>query len=131
MARVISIVNQKGGVGKTTTAINLGAALAALGKFVLLIDLDPQANASSGLGIDYRNLEHGMYDVLIGQKNFRDIICTTSIDGYRCAPANVSLAGAPVELVDMEEREYQLAKQILQIRNDYDYILIDCPPSNQ
>lgn len=129
MARVISIVNQKGGVGKTTTAINLGAALAAQGKFVLLIDLDPQANASSGVGIDYKNIEHGMYDVLIGQKNFRDIICTTSVDGYRCAPANVALAGAPVELVDIPEREFQLAKQILQIRNDYDYILIDCPPS--
>lgn len=129
MGRVISIVNQKGGVGKTTTAVNLGSALAATGQFVLLIDLDPQANASSGLGIDYRSLEHGMYDVLIGQKSFRDIICQTSQQGYKCAPANVDLAGAPVELVDMEEREFQLAKRILEIRNDYDYILIDCPPS--
>jgi chromosome partitioning protein len=129
MAKVISVVNQKGGVGKTTTTINLGAALAAAGKFVLLIDLDPQANATSGLGIDYRNLEHGMYDVIVGAKNFKDIICETTQKGYKCAPANVHLAGAPVELVDFEEREFQLTKQILEIRNDYDYILIDCPPS--
>jgi len=129
MGRVISIVNQKGGVGKTTTAINLGAALSRLGKFVLLIDLDPQANASSGLGIDYRNLEYGVYDVLMGEKGFRDIIHGTPHDGYKIAPATIDLAGVSVELVNMEEREFQLAKQILQIRNDYDYILIDCPPS--
>lgn len=129
MGRVISIVNQKGGVGKTTTAINLGAALADLGKFVLLIDLDPQANASSGVGVDYRSIEHGMYEVLMGHKTFKDVILPTPHEGYKIAPANVDLAGVSVELVDMEEREFQLAKQILQIRNDYDYILIDCPPS--
>ena len=129
MGRVISIVNQKGGVGKTTTAINLGAALSRLGKFVLLVDLDPQANASSGLGIDYRNLEYGVYDVLMGEKGFRDIIRNTPHDGYKIAPATIDLAGVSIELVNKEEREFQLAKQILQIRNDYDYVLIDCPPS--
>ncbi len=129
MGRVISIVNQKGGVGKTTTAVNLGAALAALGKFVLLIDLDPQANATSGLGVDYRNLSHGMYEVLIGQKSFRDVIMQTTHHGYKLAPANLDLAGASVEMADMEQREFQLARQILEIRNDYDYVLIDCPPA--
>jgi chromosome partitioning protein len=129
MGRVISIVNQKGGVGKTTTAINLGAALAELGKFVLLIDLDPQANATSGLGVNYQELECGIYEVIAGQKTFKDIVCETSHKGYKLAPANMNLAGISVELVDMEEREYQLSKRILEIRNDYDYILIDCPPS--
>lgn len=129
MGRVISIVNQKGGVGKTTTAINLGAALAELGKFVLLIDLDAQANATAGLGVNYQAIEAGVYEVVLGQRSFKDIVCNTQHQGYRLAPANQNLAGLAVELVQMEEREYQLAKRILEIRNDYDYILIDCPPS--
>lgn len=129
MGRVISIVNQKGGVGKTTTAINLGAALAEAGKFVLLIDLDPQANATSGLGVAYQDLACGIYDVIIGNKTFRDIICATPHQGYKLAPANVHLAGLSVELVDVPDREFQLTQRLLEIRNDFDYILIDCPPS--
>lgn len=129
MGRVIAVVNQKGGVGKTTTAINLGAALAELGKFVLLVDLDPQANATSGLGINYQELSCGVYEAILGQKSFKEIVCDTHHKGYRLAPGNQNLAGLSVELVDMEEREFQLSKTLLEVRNDYDYVLIDCPPS--
>lgn len=129
MAQVITIVNQKGGVGKTTTAINLGAYLASLGKFVLLIDIDPQANASSGLGINHREIENGIYQVLIGEHTFRHIIRPTVHDGYHIAPAQPDLSGARVELVNEGEREFKLRKALLEIRNDYDYIIVDCPPS--
>lgn len=129
MSRIISIVNQKGGVGKTTTAINLGAYLSKLGKFVLLVDMDPQANASSGLGIDHKNLEKGIYEVLAEQARFKDIIQKTNHQGYKIAPATQSLAGATVELVNLEDREYRLHNSMYEIRNDFDYIIIDCPPS--
>ncbi|MBP7133653.1 ParA family protein [Patescibacteria group bacterium] len=129
MARVISIVNQKGGVGKTTTAINLGAYLAELGKFVLIIDLDPQANATSGIGIDHRGLSQGVYEAVLGTVRMRDIVQPTAHVGLRIAPATNALAGLNVELVNMEEREYKLRQSILEIRNDYDFILIDCPPT--
>lgn len=129
MARVISIVNQKGGVGKTTTAINLGAYLAELGKFVLVIDLDPQANATSGIGIDHRGLSQGVYEAVLGTVRMRDIVQPTAHVGLRIAPATNALAGLNVELVNMEEREYRLRQSILEIRNDYDFILIDCPPT--
>ncbi len=129
MAKVVSIVNQKGGVGKTTTAINLGAHLAEMGKFVLLADMDPQANATSGLGIDYQSLDAGLYEVLIGDKNFRDIIMPTGHQGFRVAPATRNLAGAGVEMVGLDRREYRLQDAILEVKNDYDYIFIDCPPS--
>lgn len=129
MAQIISVVNQKGGVGKTTTAVNLGAYLAHLGKFVLLVDMDPQANATSGLGIDHKNLEKGVYEAISGEANFRDILVDTPVQGYKVAPATVSLAGANIELVNAERREFRLYDALLEARNDFDYIIIDCPPS--
>ena len=129
MAKVIAVVNQKGGVGKTTTAVNLGAYLAEHGKYVLLVDLDPQANATSGLGVDYQNLEKGIYESLSGQYLVREIIQPTGHVGFRLAPATPSLAGANVELVNLERREARLAEALLEVRSDYDVILIDCPPS--
>src|SRR3989304_10890 len=99
MAQIITVVNRKGGVGKTTTAVNLAAALAELGKFVLLVDLDPQANATTGVGVDYRQLSQGLYEVLSGQARMRSIIKSTAHDGFKLAPATISLAGASVELV--------------------------------
>jgi len=129
MAQVISIVNQKGGVGKTTTAVNLGAYLSHLGKRVLLIDIDPQANATSGLGIDHRSLDHGIYEAIIGHKPIFDVIKRTVQKDYHLAPATLSLAGAGVELVGLEEREYRLKKIIGLLRDEFDYIIIDGPPS--
>lgn len=129
MARIISIVNQKGGVGKTTTAINLGAYLAQLGKFVLIVDLDPQANATSGTGIDHRGLNQGVYEAMLGQARMKDIVQPSAHEGLRIAPATTALAGLNIELVEMERREFKLRESLLEIRNDYDFILIDCPPT--
>lgn len=129
MARIISIVNQKGGVGKTTTAISVGAYLAEMGKFVLIVDLDPQANATSGIGIDHRNLERGVYEAVLGQVKMKEIVQPTAHVGLHMAPATTALAGLNVELVQMEQREYVLRNSLLEIRNDYDFILIDCPPT--
>jgi chromosome partitioning protein len=129
MSRIITVVNQKGGVGKTTTAINLGAYLSWLGKFVLLVDLDPQANATASLGLDHINLDLGVYHALIDGVSFRQIIRNTNHQGYKIAPATQDLAGARVELVNLEDREHKLRHALLEVRNDYDYIIIDCPPS--
>ncbi len=129
MAQIISVVNQKGGVGKTTTAVNLGAYLSTLGKFVLLVDLDPQANATSGLGIDHRTQEKGVYEVMIGAATAREATVQTRLDGFRVIPATAALAGANIELVTLPRREFRLGDALLEVRNDYDFILIDCPPS--
>lgn len=129
MAHIISVVNQKGGVGKTTTALNLSAFLAESGKFVLLVDLDPQANATSGLGVDYRNLGKGVYEALIGSHDVRDVALPTAHEGLTLIPATQALAGAAVELVSAESREHYLRNALLGVKNDYDYIIIDNPPS--
>lgn len=128
MGQVISIVNQKGGVGKTTTSINLAAYLSHLGKFVLLIDLDPQSNATSGLGVS-KELDRGVYEVLTGPYSFSEILVDTAHEFYKLAPSTTSLAGANVEFVNLDRREFRLYDNLLEIRNDFDYIIIDCPPS--
>ncbi|OGN05887.1 MAG: hypothetical protein A2750_02425 [Candidatus Yanofskybacteria bacterium RIFCSPHIGHO2_01_FULL_45_42] len=129
MARVISVCNQKGGVGKTTTSCSLASYLAAMGKYVLLADLDSQANATLGLGINMKPDHPNIYHSLIIDQNPETIIRKTSIFGFDILPASQSLAGATVELVTMDERETRLKKVLNSIRTNYDYILIDCPPS--
>lgn len=128
MGQVISVVNQKGGVGKTTTAVNLAAYLSQLGKFVLLIDLDPQSNATSNLGVS-KDLDRGVYEVLTGPHSFREVMVDTIHEYYKLIPATVSLAGSNVEFVNLDRREFRLYDNLLEIRNDFDYIIIDCPPS--
>lgn len=129
MGKIISVVNQKGGVGKTTTAVNLGAYLAYFGRQVLLVDVDPQANATSGLGVDHRKLDKGIYDALIGKNTLAEIIKRTLQNNYYLAPATLALAGAAVELISMEDREFRLMRLLQDVKSDYDYIIIDGPPS--
>ena len=129
LPRVLAIANQKGGVGKTTTAVNLGAALAVLGYRVLVVDLDPQGNASTGLGINVRELETSMYDVILHDAPLEDCIEGTAIKNLFVAPSALDLAGAEIELVPAFSREMRLRNAIDQVRDDYDYVLIDCPPS--
>jgi len=129
LPRVLAVANQKGGVGKTTTSVNLGAALAELGFRVLVIDLDPQGNATTGLGIDARNFELSMYDVLMRDCSLEDCVEPTSMKNLFVAPATIALAGAEIELVPAFSRELKLKRAIESVIDDFDYVLIDCPPS--
>ncbi|WP_258361122.1 ParA family protein [Moorella sulfitireducens] len=129
MGKVIAIANQKGGVGKTTTAVNLSAFLAQEGKQVLLVDIDPQGNATSGLGIDRLHIEHCVYDVIINSVPIASIIIKTGVPHLDLVPATIELAGAEVELVTAIAREQKLKKALQDVKNNYDYIIIDCPPS--
>ena len=129
LPRVIAIANQKGGVGKTTTTVNLGAALAELGYRILVVDLDPQGNATTGLGIDARNLERSMYDVIMHDTPMEDCVEPTSVRNLFVAPATIDLAGVEIELVPAFSRELRLRRAVESVVEDFDFVLIDCPPS--
>ena len=129
MAYTISLANQKGGVGKTTSAVNCAAAVGALGKRVLLVDLDPQSNATSGVGVERRKVKYSSYDVMIGRAKASDAVVDTGFDNLHLIPSQMSLAGAELELADEKNRSVILRDALEEISNDYDYIFIDCPPS--
>lgn len=129
MGRIIAIANQKGGVGKTTTSVNLSACLAYLGKKVLLVDIDPQGNASSGVGVNKGEVDQCIYDVLIDDVPVKDIIIETKVENLHIVPATISLAGAEIELVSTISREVRLKRSLEEVSPMYDYVLIDCPPS--
>ena len=129
MGRVIAVANQKGGVGKSTTAINLSACLAEKGKKVLAIDIDPQGNTTSGLGVDKNNVENTLYELLLGEAEAKDTIVKDVVENVDLIPSNVNLSGAEIELIGVDEKEYIMKKIIDKVRRKYDYIIMDCPPS--
>jgi len=129
MSRIIAVTNQKGGVGKTTTNINLATCLAQLGKRVLVVDMDPQGNTTSGFGVDKFGLQQSVYNLLIGEAYLEQVIIPVCAEGVRLLPSNIDLSGAEIELIAMDEREFRLRKIFSHSRYMFDYILIDCPPS--
>ena len=129
MGRIIAIANKKGGVGKTTTSINLAASIAEMGKRVLAIDLDPQGNMTSGLGVDKNEVENTVYELMLDECSINESIQDTVVKGVRLIPSNVNLAGAELELLGINDKEYILKTAVDYIRDDYDFIVIDCPPS--
>lgn len=129
MGRTIAVANQKGGVGKTTTAINLSACLAEKGMKVLTIDIDPQGNTTSGLGINKRNLNNTVYELVLGECSIRDCMIESVVENLYVLPSNVNLAGAEIELIGVEDREFILKKSVESIKSEFDFIIIDCPPS--
>ncbi|MCQ2223174.1 MAG: AAA family ATPase [Bacteroidaceae bacterium] len=129
MGKIISIVNQKGGVGKTTTSMNLAASMAALEKKVLLIDADPQANASSGMGVETSELDGSIYNCIIDRVDVREVIYTTDIEGLDIIPSHIDLVGAEIEMLNLKDRERVMQRMLAPLKDEYDYILIDCSPS--
>ncbi len=129
MGRIIAVANQKGGVGKTTTSINLSACLAEAGQKVLVVDVDPQGNTTSGLGVDKNNVENTIYELMLGECTVEECIITNVLDNLDVMPSNVNLAGAEIDLIGVDEREYILHKEINKVRDNYDFVIVDCPPS--
>lgn len=129
MGRIIAVANQKGGVGKTTTAINLSACLAEKGKKVLAIDTDPQGNMTSGLGVDKDEVERTVYDLLIGEAEIDDVICRNVDDNLDVLPTNIDLSAAEIELIGIDEKEFILRNAVHKVKDQYDFVIIDCPPS--
>lgn len=129
MGRIIAVANQKGGVGKTTTAINLSSCLSALGKRVLAIDMDPQGNMTSGLGVDKDNVERTVYDLIIGRASVEECLCKDVFENLDLLPTNIDLSAAEIELIGVENKEFIIRDEVAKIRENYDFVIVDCPPS--
>ena len=129
MGRIIAVANQKGGVGKTTTSINLSSCLAALGKKVLAVDMDPQGNMTSGLGIDKNEVEYTVYDLILGESGIDEVICKEALENLDVMPSNIDLSAAEIELIGVENKEFIVHNEVEKVRDNYDFIIIDCPPS--